>query len=205
MSLDGYHLISTPAGSSRDDHPILNAMSHKSVDIIRNSWIQGIQSRISFKLVNLDLHRESPYSLPKHANFKTYASPPNLRVCCRSDSSADMYQTCPELSMNTQAPAARYIVIYLSTNERGQRSNVQILSVVTGYYSFQRMSYIPTCSCLLSDVSRISHSEDNIDFTTIYRDIRYRCFSARQFIFLSRCSLFDIVCCVILVLSRTND
>ncbi|KAG2053130.1 hypothetical protein BDR06DRAFT_488917 [Suillus hirtellus] len=61
-----------------------------------------------------------------------YVSPPNLRVCWLSDSSADMYQTCPELSMNKQAPAARYIVIYLSTNERGQRSssaNTQYLLV----------------------------------------------------------------------------
>ncbi|KAG2052740.1 hypothetical protein BDR06DRAFT_507862 [Suillus hirtellus] len=33
----------------------------------------------------------------------------------------DAYQTCPELSMNTQVPAARYIALFLSTNERGRR------------------------------------------------------------------------------------
>lgn len=42
----------------------------------------------------------------------------------------------------------------------GGTPDVQILSIVTGYHSFQRVSYIPTCSCLLSDVSRINHSED---------------------------------------------
>ncbi|KAG1796553.1 hypothetical protein EV424DRAFT_1444022 [Suillus variegatus] len=109
-------------------------MSHKSVDIIRNGWIQGIQSRISFKLRkgHVLYHLHPLFSCVSIQGFfrrilsqfsKTYASPPNLRVCWRSDSSADMYQTCPELSMNTQAPAARYIVIYLSTNERGQRSS----------------------------------------------------------------------------------
>ncbi|KAG1804466.1 hypothetical protein EV424DRAFT_302813 [Suillus variegatus] len=52
---------------------------------------------------------------------RTHASPPNLRLCWSLDSSADVYQTCPKLSMNTQAPAARYIALFLSTNERGRR------------------------------------------------------------------------------------
>ncbi|KAG1788385.1 hypothetical protein EV424DRAFT_1450588, partial [Suillus variegatus] len=110
--------------SSRDDYPIFNALSHKSVNIIRNSWIQGIQSRISFKLRKGHvLYHSHPLCSCVSIQGKTNVSPPKLRICWLSDSSADMYQTCPELSMNTQAPAARYIVIYLSTNERGQRSS----------------------------------------------------------------------------------
>ncbi|KAG2057617.1 hypothetical protein BDR06DRAFT_188094 [Suillus hirtellus] len=98
--------------------------------------------------------------------------------------------------MNTQAPAARYVCFFLSTNERGRHLSpanthgtqlplssyseppssrktpyVQTLSSSTGCHSFQRLSHIPTCSRLLSDVSRINHLEDRAHLLCKISDI----------------------------------
>jgi len=51
------------------------------------------------------------------SSSETHASPENICVCGPSDSSANVYQTCSELSMNTKAPAARYVCLFLSANE----------------------------------------------------------------------------------------
>ncbi|KAG2097234.1 uncharacterized protein F5147DRAFT_370088 [Suillus discolor] len=110
----------------------------------------------------------------------------NLRVCVcwPPDPFADVYQTCRKPSMNIQAPRPAFPSVgasvvdvsvqsirtvptspsplspYPEPPSSGGTPNVRTLLSTMGCHLSQWVFHIPTCSCFLSDVSRINNLED---------------------------------------------
>ncbi|KAG1859168.1 hypothetical protein C8R48DRAFT_774985 [Suillus tomentosus] len=194
--------------------PAFNAMSRNAVDVFRNGWIQSIQSRIPSKLACNFLYDLDVISI---SSKDTRELAKNREGVSLNDITHQIgfirgrAPTYPELSMNTQAPAARYIGL---SNERGRHSSS---ANTHGIYCSAAPNFMPRptsfgenskCADIVEHYGMspipegVSHPDmflfslrrfkdqsfgrpRKIELTSIYRDFRYHCFSARRFISLS--------------------